>query len=704
MQTKQNEIIDCFINGVKPKEKYPEAFRQFCFTTHFHSPRTYNFIRETFNNHLPHPTTIRSWYANSDLHTEPNVINEQCLNIIRKKVTENALKGKQLVCGVLFDEVSIRKHVQWVNAKRKFLGYSQSAKSDHLEESQAQDNSNNGNAKTKPKSDIANQALVFVVRGVNDTFELPVAYYFINSMDGESKKKLIEKIIEELIGCGVLVSNITFDGCPTNKKMCRLLGAVLDVGSPFFKPYFRIKNQNIHIFFDVCHMQKLVRNRLAIKGVLYDGCENKIKWQYFVELVRMADRGFELTHKMNQSHIDWKSNKMKVDLAVQTLSESTAASIDLLMKKGVVEFDGAESTIVFIRMFNQLFDVFNTKHDESDNPFKRALSVNNASEIFELFENAINYIKSLKIKNSKGKFVRVYKSRINTGFSGFVINIVSLKLLYQEYIEERQIMQILRTYNFQQDPVEILFGKIRSLNGFNDNPTCEQFSAAMRKLLAYNTIMFSKFSNCKLTDENTFNPYSNILSITSRRPTSSKFDPTECQNVTDAQIEGLYEKLNAIGEKGDEELSDCTIAHVANCIELNIKSKKKFNCALCKNVFEENANETDEPIYGRESHRLCHSTFLICKQADRFLKHDVMKDSFNFEVVYHEILQSLQFDNLYSKTDFSEDIEHKIFLIRFVVDEYIRIKCTQMAKTATLHEHQNSLRARLHKLLHFLGQ
>lgn len=135
---------------------------------HYHSPRAYEYVRATFSNHLPHTGTIRSWYANSDLNTEPGVINEQCLNMLRRKVAEKASKGEKLICGVLFDEIHLRKHVSWSAKNRRFVGYVEKSEADREE----------------PKSDIVSQSLVFIVNAVNDSFELPIAYYFINSMDG----------------------------------------------------------------------------------------------------------------------------------------------------------------------------------------------------------------------------------------------------------------------------------------------------------------------------------------------------------------------------------------------------------------------------------------------------------------------------------------------------------------------------------------
>lgn len=218
--------------------------------------------------------------------------------------------------------------------------------------------------------------------------------------------------------------------------------------------------------------------------------------------------------------------------------------------------------------------------------------------------------------------------------------------------------------------------------------------------------MYSKFSNCNLADDDiSSNPYSNILSITSRRSTQAKFDTTQCLEVTMEEIEELYDKMSEIEDHSDEQLTDLTISHIASCIEKRIRITKQFGCSLCKRVFDENIDKAEcVPVNSMSIKKSCQSTFLICKQTDRFLKVDLLKGDINFTVIYHEILQNLDFDSLYSETDFSHHYDHKIFLIRFVVDEYIKIKGTHIAKTLTLNEHKKVLRVRLHKLLHYLGQ
>lgn len=100
-------------------------------------------------------------------------------------------------------------------------------------------------------------------------------------------------------------------------------------------------------------MIKSVRNVLGTNEILYEG-EEEIKWQYFEDLVsHSGNHSYGLTHKMTKRHIQFADRKMHVRTAVETLSDSTADSIDFLMKQKIRNFHGAGPTIKLIRMFNK---------------------------------------------------------------------------------------------------------------------------------------------------------------------------------------------------------------------------------------------------------------------------------------------------------------------------------------------------------------
>lgn len=215
-----DEIIDCLCNGLQNrKDSYPESVRSFCLSAHYLSPRAYNFFREKFNNNLPHESTIKAWYRNSNIDVTPGII-KNAMDVLKTKADRMKENGMNLVVSLMFDEVSIRKHVQWCPAARKFLG--------HV---------TYGHDENDENVPIANQAIVFMVSGL-------IAYYFITSLDADDRSKLLGMIIEELSKYNIKVASVTFDGFPANATMCENLGASL---SDDINPTIRFDETNFEI-------------------------------------------------------------------------------------------------------------------------------------------------------------------------------------------------------------------------------------------------------------------------------------------------------------------------------------------------------------------------------------------------------------------------------------------------------------------------
>lgn len=220
------------------------------------------------------------------------------------------------------------------------------------------------------------------------------------------------------------------------------------------------------------------------------------------------------------------------------------------------------------------------------------------------------------------------KSRNNTGFRGFIIDSYALMQLFIQYVEEKNALTMVPTYSLLQDVIEIFFGRIRSLNGCNNNPYVSQFKGAYRKLLCNIKITAPEHGNCRiftrLLPENYL--FSDIFTVTSARPRTT-FENIE-QNYEKQKNEVLNDlvKLNEI--KVSDPLLDAasnhTIAFMASRIEENILSKN-FECRNCLNVLDEN-----EKIYEYDVNHLfklpCRSTFNICKTTEQFLKlYDIRK-------------------------------------------------------------------------------
>lgn len=165
-----------------------------------------------------------------------------------------------------------------------------------------------------------------------------MAYYVIDKINSLQRKDILLEILSAVTECGIRISNLTFDGLYCNAKTCELLGAHLDVFNDNFQPFFpNPKNgENIFIILNPCHMQKLVRNTLAGKEVIFYRNENhvtQIKWKHIVDLHEFSKTNDIRTHKLTKKHIQWEQNDMNVRIAVQTLSASVANSMAILKDK-----------------------------------------------------------------------------------------------------------------------------------------------------------------------------------------------------------------------------------------------------------------------------------------------------------------------------------------------------------------------------------
>lgn len=301
----------------------------------------------------------------------------------------------------------------------------------------------------------ANQAIVYMVKGINDPLMLPVAYFFITSLNGEQRSSILISVLMAVSKCNVRISNVTFDGYAANITMCEILGANMDPCSEHFNPCISNPHDNssIHIIVDPSHVEKLIRNTIASKEIMIDGRNGQIKWEYFVELEKCSrENGFVIVNKMNRKHIEWQQRKMKVRIAVETLSASVADSMEYLMVQGHPKFKGAEATIAFVRHFNNLFDIFNSRSMQSKTIFKNPLSSQNKTEIFAYLDGVVEYIKGLKLRpTSKSRSTRknngsILTTRSKTAFRGYLINIESLKHMYEEFIESSNSLNIFPTF------------------------------------------------------------------------------------------------------------------------------------------------------------------------------------------------------------------------------------------------------------------
>lgn len=196
----------------------------------------------------------------------------------------------------------------------------------------------------------AKSSLVFMLVSLNESWKVPFAYFFIDSLRSQERCLLIQPALRSLEENSVVVRCLTFDGCLVNLTTAKKLGACVDVLSPKFKPYFLhpTSHENVYIFSDACHMINNARNSFAKTVIrnkedellylyvspMYDAENRKISWSHIEDLVNFqSDEGLRVANKLTKRHVKYKENIMNVRLAAQTLSHSTASGLRYLERK-----------------------------------------------------------------------------------------------------------------------------------------------------------------------------------------------------------------------------------------------------------------------------------------------------------------------------------------------------------------------------------
>lgn len=380
------------------------------------------------------------------------------------------------------------------------------------------------------------------------------------------------------------------------------------------------------------------------------------------------------------------------------------------MEKGVPEFKNAAATIKFIRYIDRLFDIMNTSRVKLGNIFKCAINPKNKEEVFQFLNEVKTYILSLKVASKNGrKLVQLVKSNVKTGFRGFVMNIVSVMKIYNEFVENQKCLTYIATYRLSQDHLEMFFGKIRSMHGCNDNPTVQQFTSAFKKLLHRCYVRISTMSNISVESCT-----SNILSVSSRRAKLHndmagdvliQNDGFEAEEDSDFyaidQLDQL-ERSNFL----TEEMHAAGVNYVANLIEERILSTDM--CTYCRLALEENERVKSSMCLTATSRKPCKSTYQICKLTDTAIKtllHCSAQSTFK-QKIYIYVLSNIEIGLLYPYfvQEEDHDCNHKNFIIKYVIDEYTRIKCAHLAKAKTMEMQRRNLRNRYRKNLHYMGQ
>ena len=312
------------------------------------------------------------------------------------------------------------------------------------------------------------------------------------------RANLVTQCLQKLHEVGVKVVALVCDGPSCHISMLTELGANMhadDLTTHFKHPVDH--SRNVHVLLDICHMLKLVRNSFATLTILRDSENNIVSWKFIEELYKLqSEEGLHLANKLKKTHMQWRAQKMKENLAAQTLSSSVADALDFCRRDlQLKQFQESEATSNFHRIFDHLFDIFNSRNPFARN-YKAPLRSSNQQFWKPFLEQSYDYIRGLRDVGGD----LICSSRKKTGFLGFLCAIKSVGALFQDLIAcEHPLLRYLLTYKLSQDHIELFFAAVRSSYGCNNNPTALQFRSAYKRMLVRHEISCES-GNCRALD------------------------------------------------------------------------------------------------------------------------------------------------------------------------------------------------------------
>ena len=194
---------------------------------------------------------------------------------------------------------------------------------------------------------------------------------------------------------------------------------------------------------------KLVRGTIHDMGILYNSEGKKIRWSYFEALLKVqTEDGLHLGNKVKKDHVFYLKQKMQVNLVTQLLSDSVADAIQFCDEHlHRPEFSNSSATCEFIRIFNALFDVLNSRTIFGKYS-KAPMKTTNVKYWKQIFDKAKNYIQALSHSNNLEDYSETTKKRMKLdvdstvvsgrrkkGFLGFIVNIMATEQIFKTHVE-----------------------------------------------------------------------------------------------------------------------------------------------------------------------------------------------------------------------------------------------------------------------------
>lgn len=448
--------------------RYNDVDKNFALALHYYSPQCYKMLRKIFV--LPTTRSLSKWLENIDVRQG---FNEPVLEML--KIKANVMTVQDRLCTIVFDEMSLKKLITYNSLSDEFEGFvndMMTGQSDNVPDGEMSDAHYQEDelfSSIDEKLNIpqlANQAMVILVRGINSDFKQVIGYFLAHdAMPGERLKEIVLESIRKIQWTGLVPKVVVTDQGSNNISMrCQL-------GISEAKPFVGIGGERIFFFYDSPHILKSVRNNFKSYDIVYDGAI--CQWKDVVDFYNIdKNLPHRLAPKLSSKHMDLPPfSPMRVCLAAETMSHTVASGILTLISlnhQGVRT--SAVHTAKFIDFVDSLFDVFNSCSINNAKVLKRCLKVDSAH--WQFLKEAKESLKSLKVMN---------KTQRNPAcIEGWIMNISALEMLWKDLLDTSKV-QYLFTRRLTQDCIENIFSTVRLRGGNNTRPDASKFRHTLNK-------------------------------------------------------------------------------------------------------------------------------------------------------------------------------------------------------------------------------
>eukprot|EP00069_Balaena_mysticetus_P010167 bmy_20586T0 len=372
--------------------------------------------------------------------------------------------GDQLYqyCSLIIKGISLKQQLQWDPSSHHLLGFMDFG----LGKLDADE------------TPLASETVLLMAVGISGHWRTPLGYFFVNRASGYLQAQLLRLTIGKLSDIGITVLAVTSDATAHSVQMAKALGIHLDgdnMKCTFQHP--SSSTQQIAYFFDSCHLLRLIRNAFQnFQSIRF--INGTAHWQHVVELAALEEQELSNMERIPRKLANLKNHILKMNCAAQLFSESVASALECLLSLGLPPFQNCIGTVQFLRLINNLFDIFNSR-----NYYGKGLKGPLLPETFNKINHVLIEAKTIFVTLSDTSNNQIIKGKRKLGFLGFLLNAESLKWLYQNYVSPKVMpFPYLLTYKFSQDHLELFLKMLRQVLVTSSNPTCMAFQKAYHNL------------------------------------------------------------------------------------------------------------------------------------------------------------------------------------------------------------------------------